>query len=97
MEEGSRVGAIRDANSEIVNLFGYGVYSGEEIPPDNIMSPFGLYKELKERLKEKTPTNPKIVLDSGEIVWGCECWWGPEEKIKAAIGDRKVNIVQPRR
>lgn len=20
--------------------------------------------------------NPKIVLDGGGVVWGCECWWG---------------------
>ena len=26
--------------------------------------------------------NPRITLDSGEIVWGCEVWWGPEQKIK---------------
>lgn len=27
--------------------------------------------------------NPKIKLDNGSIVWGCQCWWGPEEEIKA--------------
>jgi hypothetical protein len=21
--------------------------------------------------------NPKIVLEGGGVVWGCECWWGP--------------------
>lgn len=26
--------------------------------------------------------NPRITLDSGEIVWGCEVWWGPENKIR---------------
>jgi len=37
--------------------------------------------------------NPHITLDDGSVVWGCECWWGPEEKIKAIIGNRKVEIV----
>ena len=37
--------------------------------------------------------NPRITLDDGRIVWGCECWWGPEEKIKKIIGDRTVEIV----
>jgi hypothetical protein len=23
--------------------------------------------------------NPRIKLDNGKIVWGCECWWGPVE------------------
>lgn len=38
--------------------------------------------------------NPKIELDSGETVWGCECWWGPEEKIKTVLtGAVKVENV----
>lgn len=34
--------------------------------------------------------NPRITLDDGRIVWGCECWWGPEDKVKESIGNRKV-------
>lgn len=34
--------------------------------------------------------NPRITLDNGNIVWGCECWWGDEEKVKASIAGRKV-------
>jgi len=26
--------------------------------------------------------NPRITLDDGEVVWGCEVWWGTEQKIK---------------
>lgn len=39
--------------------------------------------------------NPRIRLDDGQIVWGRECWWGPEEKIKAAIekGDRQITYA----
>lgn len=37
--------------------------------------------------------NPRITLDNGEIVWGCECWWGSEQQIKDKIGDREVIIV----
>lgn len=29
--------------------------------------------------------NPKIVLDSGEVIWGCECWWGSEKEIQSKI------------
>jgi hypothetical protein len=35
-------------------------------------------------------TNPKSLLDSGKVVWGCECWWGPEDQVKASVHDRKV-------
>jgi len=39
-------------------------------------------------------SNPKIRLDDGRVVWGCECWWGPEKQIKEFIGDKKVTIVK---
>lgn len=34
--------------------------------------------------------NPSIRLDSGQQVWGYQCWWGPEEDIKGRISGRKV-------
>ena len=34
--------------------------------------------------------NPRIKLDTGKTVWGCQCWWGPEEQTKRYIGDNKV-------
>lgn len=24
--------------------------------------------------------NPKIVLDNGGVVWGCQCWWMSEDE-----------------
>lgn len=39
--------------------------------------------------------NPKIELDDGGVVWGCESWWGPEEQIKKRIEGRKIVIVPP--
>ncbi|MDR1516457.1 MAG: hypothetical protein LBS45_12265 [Synergistaceae bacterium] len=44
--------------------------------------------------------NPKIVLDSGDVVWGCECWWGAAEAAEERLqmGRRVVNTVPvPRR
>lgn len=29
--------------------------------------------------------NPKIQLDNGKQVWGCECWWGPEAQVMESI------------
>ena len=29
--------------------------------------------------------NPRLKLDNGEVVWGCECWWGSEAKIKDMV------------
>ena len=32
-------------------------------------------------------------LDDGRVVWGCQCWWGPEDKVRQMIGDRRVVVV----
>lgn len=73
---GTRVGAISSADSDQVNLLGYGVYQGELVSPEGF-------------------PNPCILLDSGVTVWGYQCWWGSEEKVKASIGNRKVVEVTP--
>ncbi len=88
--KGDRVGAIQkaDEKTETVWFFGYGTYEGDEIPPENVKL-FGI------SLFELGLKNPKIILDSGKIVWGCECWWGGEETVKKSIGDRNVIIVDP--
>jgi hypothetical protein len=49
--------------------------------------------------------NPNITLDNGEVVWGCECWWGKEDQIEAKLSHYKdagyeietVSIVEERR
>lgn len=95
---GSRVGAVLSSGPDEVRLLGYGVYEGLELPP---FGPFGMSLEqfkasLEEQgldLEQSPWRNPKIVLDDGRVVWGCQCWWGPEEKIKASIGPRRVVMV----
>ena len=70
---GARVGAMLGAGDKLVRFLGYGTYVGDEVPPPTIGGfNIGL-------------PNPKIKLDSGKIVWGCECWWGSEEGMKAKV------------
>jgi len=76
---GNRVFAFQHATEDTVYFFGYGTYLGEEEP----------YKDaggLASVLRESGMKNPKIMLDSGDVVWGCECYWGPawrfDEKYK---------------
>lgn len=40
--------------------------------------------------------NPRITLDSGVVVWGAECWWGPEGVVREKIKGMKVIEVDPR-
>jgi hypothetical protein len=43
-------------------------------------------EQVLEDLKtSRILTNPCIRLDSGDIVWGMECWWGPEEKVREQL------------
>lgn len=83
-EKGVRVGAILRADPEVVEFFGYGVYKGDEIPPEGTPGVFGIDAH------ELGITNPKIELDSGKVVWGCMCWFAPEDQTKKMIGDRKI-------
>lgn len=34
--------------------------------------------------------NPRLDLDNGSTVWGCECWWMPEEEFADFLGSRTV-------
>lgn len=87
---GDRIGAIQSADSKTVYAFGFGTYQGEEIPPDDVPGPFG-------RLGLLGIPNPKLVMDDGTVVWGCESWWGDVVKVTRMIGERKVEFVKPQR
>ena len=80
-EIGARVGAILSANETTVYLLGYGTYVGNEVPPSY---------ELDDI---KIPT-PKILLDNGDVVWGNQCWWSGETRVKELIGTREVVEVK---
>jgi hypothetical protein len=87
MIKGDRVGAVLSMSSNEVRLLGYGIYQGDKVPPAGL----GWITDLLAELK---CTNPCIQLDNGDIVWGCECWWGSEAVVRARIGDRKVVEVR---
>lgn len=90
-----KVIALLSANEKEVISFGEGDYVGDEIIPKDLN-----IKGFGEIIKEAGIPNPKIVLDSGEIVWGCECWWGPKDKVQEKIdtyisNGSKLSIVLP--
>lgn len=86
---GSRVGALASADEVKAYVYGFGMYVGDEIPETA-----GGW--MGEALRESKVQNPKIVLDDGSVVWGCECWWGPEEDVRRRIGDREIVLVDIR-
>jgi hypothetical protein len=70
---GTRVTAILEAKDGVVRSFGDGVYAGDfDLPPEAEGFNFG-------------QKNPRIDLDNGKTVWGCESWWGPCEAVRKKI------------
>lgn len=79
---GSRVGAVMKGQGNKVWFFGWGVYEGDFAPPWGRKTVVGM--EIVMAL------NPRIKLDNGKIVWGCECWWGEEEKMKKLLEGKEI-------
>lgn len=88
-EVGQRVYAVRNADNENVYLYGYGEYIGTQPTEDDLTmdTPFG-----PQTMPKGTP-NPQIKLDDGSVLWGYECWWGPEDGFTKKFGSKKVVTV----
>lgn len=83
---GDRVGAISHSKEDTVYFYGYGTYQGDSVPPKNVGG-FNI-----------GCPNPEIKLDNGNSVYGCECWWGSEAKIKKELLKYKNIIeIEPKR
>ena len=87
MKIGDRVGVILGSNKDgSVDFFGFGFYEGDFVPTEAV-------GQLAEIMREADHVNPRIRLDSGSVVYGCECWWGSEEKVKKMLDGQRVNVV----
>lgn len=95
---GDRVGAILSSTATTVELLGFGVFDGEHEPP---FGPLGTTREEAEAIVAEMKaagqipadfvwTNPRITLDDGRVVWGAQCWWGPEDAVRARIAGLEV-------
>lgn len=88
-EVGSRVGAIVSIKNGVALSLGNGVYSGDEVPPS---TPEMAHLRM---FADNNIPNPKITLDSGGVVWGCECWWGPVDQMDKRLASCTVIITTP--
>lgn len=86
-QKGERVGAILSEDGGVVNFLGYGVYRGSEVPPPGVTC-------MGTDLHELGIANPRIDLDNGDTVWGCQCWWGPEKDIQGYLQNKAVVEVR---
>lgn len=93
MGQERRVGALLSMNAGVAHLLGFGVYLGEKQMPDALIAEVTDYTTAELALmapESKKFHNPCIRLDNGRHVWGIQCWWGSEDKIKARIDGAKV-------
>lgn len=88
LKVGDRIGFLISASSPAgedggtAKLVGYGFYEGEFIPP----------KEVSEQMNALCIANPRVKLDSGQVAYGYEGYWGSEEAIKTFVARHK-NVV----
>lgn len=79
---GERVLAVAGMQDGVVRSFGEGTYQGRQPVPEG-----------RGNLGIDGWTNHCIDLDSGETVYGHECWWGPPDKMTAMIGEARVEMI----
>jgi hypothetical protein len=78
---GLRVHVVLSSNDEAVRFLGWGTCEGRFAP----------FPDDPDWL------NPRIRLDSGEVVWGFECWWGEgsaEEFNKWVAGRKLIPVTR---
>lgn len=95
---GDRVFAVRNSDKEHLYLFGHGVYEGEFEPVEAAGWLADTMREIKAET-EQVVLNPRIRLDSGEAIYGCECWWGSEsqfESVSRGLTVVPVSIIEAR-
>jgi hypothetical protein len=61
--------------------------SGQDAPDSLDVS------KLTEKFNKAIMNNPRIKLDSGQTVWGCECWWGPVKEFEKESQGLRIETV----
>jgi hypothetical protein len=85
-QPGDRVGAIMCAKGREVWLLGYGVFDGHQ-PIDDEATGWMADMLRANRDEGLYCENPRITLDDGSVLWGCECWWGGERALQQRVRD----------
>ncbi len=64
-------------------IAGHGNYVGDVVPPPGVAL-MGIELHAMGR------ANPKIELDNGNVIWGCQCWWGSEEAMAEKLEGHEI-------
>lgn len=93
--EDQKVGVFLDNRGKI--FVGWGYHIGEHVRPKGIGRNLDwLWRDLqlstKDEQKLRNQPNPKIVLENGKIIWGCECFWMDKELSQTILDTRGDDI-----
>ena len=98
-EPGTRVAVL---SADAKTFLGYGVYLGDkDCPPLRQWLATESRKLGFETTAKRFETgeikklNPKIRLDNGTEVWGCECWWGGADMFVKSGAAEKMGVAPP--
>jgi hypothetical protein len=92
-----------DHNANVIRLLGFGVYEGKFPNPSfpSFEQTFPEYNELLDEDKrwikrsyEHARLTHRLRLDNGDVVWGKECLWGPERRIRRSILGKRILQVR---
>jgi hypothetical protein len=99
--EGTRVGALlsMDRRARVVWLLGYGTFGGYHPVPSSVLANTAAGERVRELqalgLDEEAKRAalapfPRLDLDSGEQVYGVECWWGTEDYVREVVAEKAM-------
>lgn len=84
--KGARVLAVVSIVNNVALVLGEGTYVGDEVPDAT------LYPHLR-MFSDNKIANPRINLDSGDTVWGCECWWGDVTQMQKRLESCEIQTT----
>lgn len=76
---------VQITDDNVAEVLGPGVYEGDFLPDESIAA--------VKWIRDMGYDNPRIRLDSGEVVYGVEVWWGEEQSLRAQIDGYKVKTI----
>lgn len=87
VKQGDRIVIIAYADTSAVTLLGHGTFEGYGTPDDKAAGAFAREARLQQL------SVPVLKLNTGELVYGSECYWMEEHKFAAFKGKRTVETI----
>ncbi len=84
--DGPEVAVVVSLDDDTLYFLGYGRVGPAQVPPEGL----GMLTDALHAANERTPT---ITMDTGETVYGCECWYGDAAEFDATANESDLESV----